>query len=156
MLDSILSTGERSSGEAPRWFAARLVSDDLSPLSLPLLADTERATAEAHRAFLRVTHDAADLIGKHLAFQLKLIEEGKGVALIPRLPDPDPRLAVFDRPKCLEFAVGSIAAVLGEDFAAVDHFPTRVRLPDEPLMLVDRNPDNRGPALFVGERAGGH
>jgi 3-hydroxymyristoyl/3-hydroxydecanoyl-(acyl carrier protein) dehydratase len=27
--------------------------------------------------------------------------------------------------------------VLGEDFAEVDGFPTRVRLPDEPLMLVD-------------------
>ncbi len=33
--------------------------------------------------------------------------------------------------------MGSIAAVLGPDFAAVDRFPTRVRLPDEPLMLVD-------------------
>jgi 3-hydroxymyristoyl/3-hydroxydecanoyl-(acyl carrier protein) dehydratase len=34
--------------------------------------------------------------------------------------------------------VGSIASVLGEEFAEVDLHPTRVRLPDEPLMLVDR------------------
>ena len=40
--------------------------------------------------------------------------------------------------RCLEFAVGSIASVLGEDYAPVDSFPTRVPLPDEPLMLVDR------------------
>ena len=47
--------------------------------------------------------------------------------------------AYLPRPaQCLEFAVGSIAVVLGPDFAAVDRYPTRVRLPDEPLMLVDR------------------
>jgi hypothetical protein len=44
----------------------------------------------------------------------------------------------LSRPQCLEFAVGAIAAVLGPDFAPVDSFPTRVRLPDGPLQLVDR------------------
>ncbi len=44
----------------------------------------------------------------------------------------------MDRVQCLEFAVGSIAKVLGEKFAQIDSHPTRVRLPDEPLMLVDR------------------
>jgi len=39
---------------------------------------------------------------------------------------------------CLEFAHGSVGHMLGPDFAEVDRFPTRVRLPDEPLMLVDR------------------
>ena len=77
------------------------------------------------------------MIGKHLEFQLKLIEEGRHVARISRSPDPEATPTAFDRSKCLEFAVGSIAAVLGADFAAVDRFPTRVRLPDEPLMLVD-------------------
>jgi 3-hydroxymyristoyl/3-hydroxydecanoyl-(acyl carrier protein) dehydratase len=38
----------------------------------------------------------------------------------------------------MEFAIGSIAKVLGPDFSEVDSYPTRVRLPDEPLMLVDR------------------
>ncbi|HSO20028.1 MAG TPA: hypothetical protein VLT88_11240, partial [Desulfosarcina sp.] len=38
----------------------------------------------------------------------------------------------------MEFAVGSIANMLGAEFAEVDDHPTRVRLPDEPLMLVDR------------------
>ncbi len=48
---------------------------------------------------------------------------------------PGPAL---DRAGCLEFAVGRIGDVLGEEFAAIDAHPTRVRLPDEPLMLVDR------------------
>ena len=42
------------------------------------------------------------------------------------------------REQCMEFAIGSIATVLGEKFAEIDSHPTRVRLPDEPLMLVDR------------------
>jgi 3-hydroxymyristoyl/3-hydroxydecanoyl-(acyl carrier protein) dehydratase len=45
---------------------------------------------------------------------------------------------LFTREMCMEFAVGSIAKVLGPEFAEVDSYPTRVRLPDEPLMLVDR------------------
>ena len=46
--------------------------------------------------------------------------------------------AAFDRPMCLEAAVGSIATMLGPEFAATDTYPTRVRLPAPPLMLVDR------------------
>ena len=38
----------------------------------------------------------------------------------------------------MEFAIGSAAKVLGPEFAEVDAYPARVRLPDEPLMLVDR------------------
>ncbi|CAB1057467.1 omega-3 polyunsaturated fatty acid synthase subunit, PfaB / omega-3 polyunsaturated fatty acid synthase subunit, PfaC [Olavius sp. associated proteobacterium Delta 1] len=52
-----------------------------------------------------------------------------------RLPTSEP---VFSRKACLEFAIGSAAKVLGPEFAAVDTYEARVRLPDEPLMLVDR------------------
>ncbi len=45
---------------------------------------------------------------------------------------------VLDRSMCMEFAIGSIGKVLGPEFNEVDTYPTRVRLPDEPLMLVDR------------------
>lgn len=51
------------------------------------------------------------------------------------LASPAPR---FDRAMCMEFAIGSIGTMLGARFAEVDSHPTRVRLPDEPLMLVDR------------------
>jgi 3-hydroxymyristoyl/3-hydroxydecanoyl-(acyl carrier protein) dehydratase len=52
-----------------------------------------------------------------------------------RLPSSKP---VFSREACLEFARGSIAKVLGPEFSPVDAYKARVRLPDEPLMLVDR------------------
>ncbi len=45
---------------------------------------------------------------------------------------------LFDRSQCMAFAVGAIADVLGPAYAVIDTFPVRVRLPDEPLMLVDR------------------
>ena len=38
------------------------------------LHDAERARSDAHRAFLRVAEGAADLIGRHVAFQLDLLE----------------------------------------------------------------------------------
>jgi 3-hydroxymyristoyl/3-hydroxydecanoyl-(acyl carrier protein) dehydratase len=44
----------------------------------------------------------------------------------------------MDRDQCLEFAVGKAGNVLGPDFDIIDTYPVRVRLPDEPLMLVDR------------------
>ena len=44
----------------------------------------------------------------------------------------------LDRAACLEFGRGLVGRVLGPKFAAADAYPTRVRLPDEPLMLVDR------------------
>jgi acyl transferase domain-containing protein/3-hydroxymyristoyl/3-hydroxydecanoyl-(acyl carrier protein) dehydratase len=50
--------------------------------------------------------------------------------------DSPPR--TLDREACLEFAVGSIGKVLGASYASIDQNTIRVRLPDEPLMLVDR------------------
>jgi acyl transferase domain-containing protein/3-hydroxymyristoyl/3-hydroxydecanoyl-(acyl carrier protein) dehydratase len=44
----------------------------------------------------------------------------------------------YSREQCLEFAAGTVAAVLGPMFAPIDGYAKRVRLPDEPLMLVDR------------------
>ncbi|MBJ6726279.1 polyketide synthase [Geomesophilobacter sediminis] len=53
-------------------------------------------------------------------------------------PSPPRAVPVFDRDMCLEFAIGSVARMLGPAFAEADTYPTRVRLPDAPLMLVDR------------------
>ena len=55
---------------------------------------------------------------------------------LPAVPLTPPRS--LSRRQCMEFAIGKIGRVLGEQFAGIDQFPTRVRLPDEPLMLVDR------------------
>jgi 3-hydroxymyristoyl/3-hydroxydecanoyl-(acyl carrier protein) dehydratase len=52
------------------------------------------------------------------------------------LETPVPRSLSYEQ--CCEFAAGKIGNALGPLFAEVDTFPTRVRLPDGPLQLVDR------------------
>jgi PfaB family protein len=117
-----------------------LLGIDLGTLSRHVLA-TEAATAEAHEAFLRTSTGIAQTLSNQLAFQMALIEALAGSAdldLARVKPMAAVAVPVLDRDACLEFAVGSIGAVLGPEFAAIDAHPTRVRLPDEPLMLVDR------------------
>ena len=91
-------------------------------------------TGEAHGTFLRVSDALQGDIAKNLFFQNRLLEM---MGDSPVATEPAGAL-VLDRDACLRFAIGSIATVLGHEFAAVDSYPTRVRLPDEPLMLVDR------------------
>lgn len=57
--------------------------------------------------------------------------------------------APLNREQCLAFAVGGIGEVFGPRFSEVDSFPSRVRLPDEPLMLVDRVLSIEGKALSM-------
>src|SRR5262249_30069770 len=64
-------------------------------------------------------------------------------------PTP-PQPGIFlDRNQCLNFAIGKIGCVLGPAYEEIDNHPTRVRLPDEPLMLVDRVVSVEGDALSL-------
>ncbi|HEY7326554.1 MAG TPA: beta-ketoacyl synthase N-terminal-like domain-containing protein [Gemmataceae bacterium] len=103
-----------------------------------------QAVGEAHAAYLRLTATLQRGLLSNLQFQSRLseymLESGAFKQLIITNRDVGaPRSPIaLDRSQCLEFATGSIASVLGSDFAVIDSYPTRVRLPDEPLMLVDR------------------
>jgi 3-hydroxymyristoyl/3-hydroxydecanoyl-(acyl carrier protein) dehydratase len=96
----------------------------------------EEARGAAHGAFLRLAGSVQATATEALAFQGTLLEalvqHGQPVSLVRGVPRE------LSREQCLEFAVGSIGRVLGPDFDEVDRHPTRVRLPAEPLMLVDR------------------
>jgi 3-hydroxymyristoyl/3-hydroxydecanoyl-(acyl carrier protein) dehydratase/malonyl CoA-acyl carrier protein transacylase len=113
---------------------------DVSPFVRQLEA-TNTARIEAQSAQLRFNANLTELYQQQLTFQMSLFQtatdrSASGQAMVPRSPEAPP--LALDRAQCLEYARGSIARVLGADFAEVDTFPTRVRLPDEPLMLVDR------------------
>jgi PfaB family protein len=129
------------------------------------LTKAEEAKAEAHRAFLKTSEGYGAVIGRYLEHELSLLSGGQIQAagldeqdrpVAVRVPAPVARVtrpvgpSVLDRDKCLEFAVGKMGNVLGAEFAAVDAFPTRVRLPDEPLMLVDRIVEIEGEARSLG------
>ncbi len=115
--------------------AAALPAD---PLIQRMLA-TQAAQQEAQQRFLRVSQTWTQQLTSALGFQMRLLGQvGGGAATIDAPALPTPGAPLFDRQMCLEFAIGSIAKMLGPRFASVDAHPTRVRLPDEPLMLVDR------------------
>ncbi|HAH07368.1 MAG TPA: type I polyketide synthase [Elusimicrobia bacterium] len=98
----------------------------LHPVLAGVLA-AQSATAKAHAAYLRLAEENAQA-------RLRILN-GAPVAVADA---PPARKVFLDRDGCLRFAVGKIGEALGPAFAAIDAHPTRVRLPDEPLMLVDR------------------
>jgi 3-hydroxymyristoyl/3-hydroxydecanoyl-(acyl carrier protein) dehydratase len=55
-----------------------------------------------------------------------------------RAPDAAPAPAVYTKADILEIAEGRISAGFGPDFAAVDDFPRRVRVPGEPFTAMSR------------------
>ncbi len=111
---------------------------------------TERIAA--HETFLRFSTEAQRLAAEWVSngdTETELARDAKpqaDVAVVPTLPRPVPSAPVrpvepprsLNYDQCMEFAIGKIGNVLGEKFAAIDAYPTRVRLPDVPLMLVDR------------------
>ena len=117
------------------------------PQSSGLLA-MAAATADAHGAFLSTAARSTELLAQNLSFQARVqhaIKTGDWIAppVVSQYDEPVSAAAVvtppfMDRSQCLEFATGTIAKVLGQAFSDIDKFPTRVRLPAEPLMLCDR------------------
>ncbi|MBX3169255.1 MAG: type I polyketide synthase [Candidatus Eremiobacteraeota bacterium] len=126
-------------------------SMDKQRVKLPALQSQILASAQAgsraHQKFLELHQQAV----AQLAEGITLLQQmGGNVAapptgkyypfcdhnLQPIVPVKKP--CVLDYDQCMEFAIGSIAKVLGPMFKDVDTYPTRVRLPDDPLMLVHR------------------
>ena len=130
-------------------------------------AGAEAATAQAHEAYLNTQARATETVALATEVKSKLLSQllghdddgdevpepltaeppGGGAAddsgnrqspaggFTPWTGSEPPRS--LDTAQCSEFARGKIGDVLGPTFAAIDAFPTRVRLPDGPLMLVD-------------------
>lgn len=82
--------------------------------------------------------------------QLRQLAESARQALLPATPQlpsappppiPSPAPAtplIWDEAALLEFAQGSIARVFGPEYAPIDHYERRVRLPMPPYLLVSR------------------
>ena len=104
-----------------------------------LMVRSGEAAGRAHEKFLEFSKELHRAYADAVGFQTKLIDAAgqSGLSAAPRVALRRPAPA-YDRDLCMEFAVGSAAKVLGPEFAEVDRYPVRVRLPDEPLMLVDR------------------
>lgn len=129
------------------------------------------ATVEAHEKYLAFTHSLTQTMTQNIALQMQILSGNTDIATPSAAPHSQPMAnpqttavpnerdkdALLNKQQCFEFAMGSIAKVFGDKFAEVDHFPTRVRLPDGPLMLVDRvmtidgEPQSLAPGRIVTE-----
>ncbi len=131
------------------------------------------ATVASHDAFLQFSREITQSFAETSKLQAQLLERvmehndaklpvaraqtASVLKVSSASPTTSSRTVAFAREQCLEFARGSVAEVLGPEFAVVDGFQTRVRLPDEPLMLVDRiisvtgNKGVLGPGRIVTE-----
>ncbi len=139
-----------------------------------LIADGTLATSRAHEKFLEFSKENMGLLEKQFETLTRLAgsvihetngpsppeksdpsperpeknkpERNKGVESPPAASVPTPFL---DREQCLEYAVGKAGNVLGKEFEIIDTYPARVRLPAEPLMLVDRIMEIQGDMLSL-------
>src|SRR5262249_20549983 len=119
------------------------------------------SAADAHAAYLRFAESGSAAMANLLAFHQSLIPYFTidEPTIVESSPATGQQLPALDTEQCFEFARGSIAKALGPEFATVDAHPTRVRLPDGPLMLVDRiltiegEPKSLGSGRVVTEHA---
>jgi acyl transferase domain-containing protein/3-hydroxymyristoyl/3-hydroxydecanoyl-(acyl carrier protein) dehydratase len=121
----------------------------LAPAIVPAIeasANVQVLTMQAQETFLRVSQKYTETAAGLIRFQTALLERwaasGEPLSLadlparLPETPVGPPRALNYEQ--CCVYAVGRIGDVLGPLFAEIDAFPTRVRLPDGPLQLVDR------------------
>lgn len=107
-------------------------------------------TAKAHEQFLAFSQELTTHYGEAFDWQNQLLASAdpnsadldalNPTQAIQEQKDQNaPNHAVaFDRTQCMAFATGSVGQMLGPEFDIIDTYKARVRLPDEPLMLVDR------------------
>ncbi|MBA4030594.1 MAG: type I polyketide synthase [Planctomyces sp.] len=106
----------------------------LDPAEAAYLAFEERLARLQEGGELEVVPQGAAPVPEHAPSPQPDILRHPGIAASEPVAPP----RSLSREQCLEFAIGKIGEALGPLFAEVDQYPTRVRLPDEPLMLVDR------------------
>jgi 3-hydroxymyristoyl/3-hydroxydecanoyl-(acyl carrier protein) dehydratase len=150
----ILAAGSKDAGGATAAGGRKTLNGNHEMVET--LVKGSQATSRIHQTFLAFSKNITRSFQEAFELQTRLYQHlilrgpdrvsaaDPSAPIRPTVPSPaaepvttGPTVA-FNRNQCLEFAVGRIANVLGPEFAEVDGYKTRVRLPAEPLMLVDR------------------
>ncbi|WP_457553188.1 beta-ketoacyl synthase N-terminal-like domain-containing protein [Desulfobacula sp.] len=137
-------------------------SEDLFNLDSDLMTQGSVATFRAHEKFLEFSKENYQVLEQQFGALTRLadnvIQNNNGNPALDRTDPsqvlesesaPSVRTCFLDREHCLEYARGKAGRVLGKEFDIIDTYPVRVRLPDEPLMLVDRILDIKGEMLSL-------
>jgi len=127
-----------------------------------LISKGSLATSKAHEKFLEFSKENMQILEKQFKTLTQLagsVIQTRDGEVLPDIEDFDNSSQIkpsqpvkppfLDREQCLEYAIGKAGNVLGKEFEIIDTYPVRVRLPDEPLMLVDRIMDIEGEMLSL-------
>jgi len=144
-------------GSQPESTVTEQSLESFSKNMLQAINQNIEATTRAHNEYLALSEQITKDYAEAFTLQSRLLESlaasRAGEKEQPAMPDmpaqAGPPIA-YDRDMCLEFAIGSVEKMLGPEYAMVDTYKARVRLPDEPLMLVDRILEVEGERLSLG------
>jgi acyl transferase domain-containing protein/3-hydroxymyristoyl/3-hydroxydecanoyl-(acyl carrier protein) dehydratase len=141
---------------SPRNAGGRVLEETADqPIVSPvvLMAEVQTAALQAHEAFLRFSTALQTNFAETIAQQTELLRCGNGWHVAsPVVPSVQPQIEIprsLNFEQCMEFARGKVGNVLGPKYAEIDSFPTRVRLPEGPLQLVDRIVTIEGESLSL-------
>lgn len=143
---------------APEPPAALTAGAPSHPLMIQAYRENQTLVTEGHKSFLRNRARALRRMEQLIAMQAGLMEkevnyetlaeplpESAPAPKIPAIPVPPPaapaasvKPAIWDRQDLETFAKGDIAAVFGPEYAIIDSYKRRVRLPMDPYLLVSR------------------
>jgi 3-oxoacyl-(acyl-carrier-protein) synthase/3-hydroxymyristoyl/3-hydroxydecanoyl-(acyl carrier protein) dehydratase len=133
---------------------------ELAAAAAGMIASVAAGQAAAHRALLATRHSAADAMAAAVRGQVAVLTvagasiaepaaPGVPLARVPTAPPPRPlappvppppapTAPIWDEADLLAFAGGDVAPVFGAEYAPIDAFSRRVRLPMPPYLLVSR------------------
>ncbi|ACL02758.1 Beta-hydroxyacyl-(acyl-carrier-protein) dehydratase FabA/FabZ [Desulfatibacillum aliphaticivorans] len=143
---------------APEPLAAQTAAAPSHPLLMQAYRENQTLVTEGHKSFLRNRARALRQMEQHIAMQAGLMEkEVNPEPLAGPLPEFSPvppidippapasavpksaaKSAIWDRQDLETFAKGDIAQVFGPEYAIIDSYKRRVRLPMDPYLLVSR------------------
>lgn len=98
----------------------------------------QSAHIATQQTFLRISQNLNNTMAQAISLYTQTLNGHAELELPMAVQTQKITQPALNREQCMEFAIGSIGKALGERFAEIDNHSTRVRLPDEPLMLVDR------------------
>jgi PfaB family protein len=110
--------------------------------ALRAIVENSRSQAAAHESLIRLS-------------QRSVAQTGNGVAR--HRPMQAPRRIVLDEAAVMEFAEGRLSNVFGPNWAPIDDYPRRLRLPSPPFLALSRvtamegQPGTLGPAYIRTE-----
>jgi acyl transferase domain-containing protein/3-hydroxymyristoyl/3-hydroxydecanoyl-(acyl carrier protein) dehydratase len=110
--------------------------------------DNMSQVSKTHAAFLDARAKVLNQTAELVKLQMKMAGGGGGRTTVPVPATPHtlqliekyskPEKIVWDSAALIEFAEGDIAKVFGEEYAIIDTYPRRVRLPTTDYLLVNR------------------